>query len=223
MTGAVSPPVPVPLVERAEQVCAAWSRPIAFIGVLGMLGAAAVTVLDVLLRWFAGTAITALNEITAVAFAVAVAACMPAGLAGGVNLKVDILARWFTGRTQAWLDALGALLLLILFAILTWRIWVFADSLRQQGRTTLILRWPLPPFMYAVSILLGIGTLVQAVVAANAIRRAWMARAPAQGESPVMIATVAVTAAVVFAVIGWCLLNFAFVSHWAARNLGLAV
>jgi C4-dicarboxylate transporter, DctM subunit len=223
VTADAPPAAPDSLIERAEQVCAAWSRPIAFIGVLGMLGAAAVTVLDVLLRWLAGTAITALNEITAVTFAVAVAACMPAGLAGGVNLKVDILARWFTGRTQAWLDALGALLLLILFAILTWRIWMFADSLRVQGRTTLILRWPLPPFMYAVSILLGIGTLVQAVVAANAIRRAWMARAPAQGESPAMIATVAVTAAAVFALIGWCLLNFGLVSHWAGRNLGCAV
>ena len=68
------------------------------------------------MRWLAGTAITALNEITALVFAVAVAACIPAGLAGGVNLKVDILARWFTGRVAAWLDALGALLLLILFA-----------------------------------------------------------------------------------------------------------
>ena len=145
-----------------------------------MLGAAAVTVLDVLMRWLAGTAITALNEIVAVAFAVAVAACMPAGLAGGVNLKVDILARWFTGRTQAWLEALGALLLLILFVILTWRMWAYADSLLRQGRTTVILRWPLPPFMYTVSILLGIGTLVQAIVSANSIRRACMTGVPAE-------------------------------------------
>ncbi len=223
MTDDAPPAAPVPLLERAEQACAEWSRPIAFIGVLGMLGAAAVTVVDVLMRWLAATAITALNEITAVVFAVAVAACLPAGLAGGVNLKVDILARWFTGRTRAWLDALGAVLLLILFAILTWRIWVFADSLRQQGRTTLILRWPLPPFMYAVSILLGIGTLVQAVVGANAIRRALVARAPAQGESRAMIAIVAVTAIVVLAVIGWSLLNFGLVSRWAGQNLGLAV
>jgi tripartite ATP-independent transporter DctM subunit len=217
------PAASVPLLERAEQACAVLSRPLAFVGVLGMLAAAGVTVLDVLMRWLAGTAITALNEITAMLFAVAVAACMPAGLAGGVNLKVDILARWLTGRTAAWLDALGALLLLILFAILTWRIWVFAESLLRQGRTTVILRLPLPPFMYAVSVLLGIGTLVQAVVCANAVRRAWTARAPAQGEPPVMIAIVVVTAVVVFGVIAWCLFNFGLVSHWAGRNLGLAV
>jgi tripartite ATP-independent transporter DctM subunit len=214
---------PVSLLERAERLCTAWSRPIAFIGVLGMLGAAAVTVFDVLMRWLAGTAITALNEIEAVIFAVAVAACMPAGLAGGVNLKVDILARWLTGRVAAWLDSLGAVLLLIFFAVLTWRIWVYADSLAHQGRTTLILRWPLPPFMYAVSILLGIGALVQAVVAGNAIRRAALARPPTGGESVIMTAIVVVTALAVFAVIGWCLFNFGFVSRWAGEHLGLAV
>src|SRR6185436_10392226 len=153
---AYAPVASVSLIERAEDICVRWSRPLAFLGVLSMLAAAAATVADVLMRWLAGTAIIALNEIIAVAFAVAVSACMPAGLAGGVNLKVDILARWLTGRVAAWLDVLGALLLLTFFVILTWRIWVYASSLAHQGRTTVILRWPLPPFMYAVAALLAI-------------------------------------------------------------------
>lgn len=223
MTDDALPSAPVSLIERAEQFCTVWTRPIAFLGVLGMLGAAAVTVFDVLMRWLAGTAIMALNEIEAMAFAVAVAACMPAGLAGGVNLKVDILARWLTGRVAAWLDALGAVLLLVFFAILTWRVWSYSDSLLQEGRTTLILRMPLPPFMYAVSVLFGIGTLVQAVVSANAIRKAWLTRPPAEGESRAMTLIVVPTAIAVFALIGWCLLNFSFVSHWTQSNLGLAV
>src|SRR5947207_4915842 len=118
-----------------------------------MLIAAGITVADVLMRWLASTAITALNEITAMVFAVAVAACIPAGLAGGVNLKVDILARWLTGRAAALLDALGGVLLLLFFLVLTWRIAVFAGSLAEQGRTTLILGWPTAPFMYAVALL----------------------------------------------------------------------
>ena len=223
MTDAALPTAPLSLIERAEQFCVTWSRPIAFIGVLGMLGAAAVTVFDVLMRWLAGRAIIALNEIDAMIFAVAVAACMPAGLAGGVNLKVDILARWFTGRVAAWLDALGAVLLLIFFAILTWRVWVYAGALWQEGRTTLILQWPLPPFMYAISALLGIGVLVQTVVTASAIRWAWVMTPPAGGESPVMVAIVVPTAIVVFAAIGWTLFDLPAVSYWAGHNLGLAV
>src|SRR5262245_25400772 len=188
-----------------------------------MLIAAAITVADVLMRWLAGTAIIALNEIIAVAFAVAVAACMPAGLAGGVNLKVDILARWLTGRVAAWLDVLGALLLLTFFVILTWRIWVFAGSLAQQGRTTVILRWPLPPFMYAVSFLLAIGTVVQVVVLLSAIRRAWTMPAAPETESFAKAAIVSALATAVFALIIWCLFNFAVVTQWTSQNLGLAV
>src|SRR5262245_18010197 len=120
--------------ERLAKFCVAITRPIAFIGVTGMLIAAGVTVLDVLMRWLAGTAITALNEIIALIFAVAVAACMPAGPAGGVNLRIDLLARWLTGRVAAWLDVLGAALLLVFFFILAWRIGVFAEHLLQQGR-----------------------------------------------------------------------------------------
>jgi TRAP-type C4-dicarboxylate transport system permease small subunit len=91
LTG-VAPDISSPW-ERLVQHCVVVTRPIAFLGVLGMLIAAGVTVVDVLLRWLASTAITALNEITAMVFAVAVAACIPAGLAGRVNLKIDILAR----------------------------------------------------------------------------------------------------------------------------------
>src|SRR5262249_60538247 len=124
-----------------------------------MLIAAGVTVLDVLMRWLAGTAITALNEITALIFAVAVAACMPAGLAGGVNLRIDLLARWLTGRVAAWLDALGSGLLVVFFFILAWRIRVVAEHLLQQRRTTVSLQGPQAPVMDAVAILLATGLL----------------------------------------------------------------
>lgn len=211
------------LIERAEQACATFARPLAFLGVMSMLAAAVATVADVLMRWLAGTAIIALNEIVAVSFAVAVSACLPAGLAGGVNLKVDILARWLTGRIAAWLDAFGGALLLVFFVILTWRIWVYAGSLAHQGRTTVILRLPLPPFMYAVSLLLGVGCVVQAVVLTSAIHRAWTMPAGADGESRLKAALVTVVAAAVLGLVIWCLLNFGLVSIWATQNIGLAV
>jgi len=207
------------------QHCVVLTRPIAFLGVLGMLIAAGVTVIDVLLRWLASTAITALNEITAMVFAVAIAACIPAGLAGRVNLKIDILARWLTCPAAAWLDAIGDLLLLIFFLVLTWRIAIFAGSLLEQGRTTLILGWPMAPFIYAVAILLGIGTLVQAVIAASGAHRALAPRAaaePAQG-SPVVTTIVLVATAAAFTLVAFGLFEFAWLTRWAGHNIGLAV
>src|SRR5215475_14775522 len=214
-----------PLAARLEQICVTFTRPIAFLGVLGMLTAAGVTVADVLMRWLASSAITALNEITAMVFAVAVAACIPAGLAGRVNLKVDILARWLTGRVAAWLDAVGDLLLLLFFLLLTWRIAVFAGSLAAQGRTTLILGWPIAPFMYAVALLLGIGTLVQAAVAANAVRRPLAHRPPTEPTEASPLVTMIVLAAMIvaFALVAFGLFEFEWLTRWASHNIGHAV
>jgi tripartite ATP-independent transporter DctM subunit len=204
--------------------CVILTRPIAFIGVLGMLIAAGITVADVLMRWLASTAITALNEITAMVFAVAVSACIPAGLAGGVNLKVDILARWLTARAAAWLDALGGGLLLLFFLVLTWRIAVFAGSLAEQGRTTLILGWPMAPFMYAVALLLGIGTLVQVAVAGDAVYRALTHQRSEQPEGSQIVTTaVLVSTIAAFALVIYGLIEFAWLSRWAAQHIGLAV
>src|SRR5215470_10009887 len=225
MTDLTLPSDPSAAADRLEHYCVVLTRPIAFIGVLGMLLAAGVTVIDVLMRWLASTAITALNEITALVFAVAVAACIPAGLAGGVNLKIDILARWLTGRVGAWLDALGALLLFVFFLLLTWRIAVYAESLVAQGRTTLILSWPIAPAMYAVAFLFGIGTLVQAVLTINATRRALIDRAAPQAKqaSPVVTIIVLLVAGVVFALVAFVLFEFAWATRWASQNIGLAV
>jgi C4-dicarboxylate transporter, DctM subunit len=158
-------------------------------------------------------------------FAVAVAACIPAGLVGGVNLRVDILTRWLTGRLAAWIDAIGGLLLLVVFALLAWRIHVFAGNLAEQGRTSVILRWPQAPAMYAVAYLLGIGVLVQAVVTANAVRRAWTHVAAPDGKeaSTVVTVIVAVIGAAVLALLIFAFSDFAAVAHWATQNVGRAV
>ena len=225
MTDIAPATVAAPIAERLEKLCVAFTRPIAFVGVLGMLIVASATVIDVLMRWLASTAITALNEVTALVFAVAVAACIPAGLASGVNLRIDLLARWLTGRVAAWLDALGALLLLLFFCILAWRIGIFAGNLMQQGRTTVILGWPQAPFMYSVSLLLGIGSLVQVVVAVNAIRRAFGHAAIAEKAQalPVVTTIVLVVSAAVFGTIAFGLVEFAWLSRWATQNIGAAV
>jgi len=105
------------LLTRIERGLRTLTRPLATLGVLGMLLAAGATVVDVLLRWLANTGVIALNEITSMAFAIAITACLPAGFAGGVNLKIDVLARWFSGRLEAWLDAIGAFALLVFVAL----------------------------------------------------------------------------------------------------------
>jgi tripartite ATP-independent transporter DctM subunit len=209
--------------DRLEKWLDGLARPLATLGVLGMLIAAGATVIDVLLRWLLRGGVVALNEITSMAFAVAITACIPAGLAGGVNLKIDIFSRWITGRLAIWLDALGAFSLVFFFAVLTRQIAVYAANLAAQGRTTVILGWPQAPFMYAVVVLLGIGTIVQAVVTINAVRKACSYDKPDTESYPVVTFIAGVLAFLVVALAAYAAFNFSGMSRWALNNPGSTV
>jgi C4-dicarboxylate transporter DctM subunit len=208
---------------RLENGLKLLTGPLATIGVLGMLLAAGATVLDVLLRWLFNSGVLALNEITSMAFAISITACLPAGLAGGVNLKIDVLARWLSCRLGAWLDALGGFSLLLFFALLAQQVLVHADNLAREGRTTIILSWPLAPFIYVVVALLAFSTLVQAVVTINSVSRA-IAWREEESRSHRMGQWIAVALAVsVVAVAVYGMLNFAALSGWSSGRPGATV
>jgi tripartite ATP-independent transporter DctM subunit len=158
--------------DRLEAGCVRATRPVAFLGVIGMLVVSGITMVDVLSRWLLNQSVAATNEMISMTFAVAVAACIPAGLALRVNLKVDLLEGKLSERWKAWLTVIGDSLLALFFIILAWRLAVYARDLAGQGRTTVILQWPQAPFIYVSAILLGLGVLVQIVMTLNALRRA---------------------------------------------------
>jgi tripartite ATP-independent transporter DctM subunit len=158
--------------DRVERWCAGITRPIAFLGVIGMLVVSGLTLLDILLRWLANSGIRGANEIVAMLFAVTITACLPYGVAERINLKVDLLESWIRGRLAAWTNAVGLCLLLVFLVLLTWHIGAYAGELVAQHRITIILRLPVAPFIYGVAVLLGIAALVQVVIATNALRLA---------------------------------------------------
>lgn len=202
--------------DRLEQVLGDMSRVVAIACVCGMLFVAAVTMIDVLLRWFANEPIAAINEIIQMTFSVAISACIPAGMIQRVNLKIDLIARYFSPRTHAWLEVLGSACLWLFYAVLAWRILAYAVTLAQEGRTTVILGLPQAPFMYCVAILLGFGALVQAIIIVNEARRA-----ATHGAGGVMGACVA---ALAIALGAWLWVhNAAALSLWAQSHIGLTV
>jgi tripartite ATP-independent transporter DctM subunit len=210
------------LLDRIEAQCVRITRPIAFLGVLSMLIVAALTIVDIGGRWIFNAPLPALNEVVAEVFAVGVAACLPSGLAQRVNLTVDILGHWIRGRLAAWLGAAGAVLLLVFIALLAWRIEVFAQALAQQGRITIILRWPEAPFMHGVAALLAAAAIVQLVVAANTLRKAAALPPDADGSRAPLV-TVLCIAAVVVALIGWAATDFGGLSRLAQDHPALSV
>jgi tripartite ATP-independent transporter DctM subunit len=158
--------------DRLERRLDRTALVVAITCVCGMLFIAAIMMVDVVLRWVANEPVPAINEIVQMTFSVAIAACIPAGLTQRVNLKIDLVARYFSLRVHAWLEVLGSVSLWLLYAVLAWRIYLFADTLAEEGRTTVILGLVQAPFMYCVAGLLAFGTLAQTVLIINEIRRA---------------------------------------------------
>ncbi len=203
-------------VERASQS-------ISGLAVLGMLIGAIVIVADILMRWLAGTAVVALNEVMSHVFAMAVALTLPAGAVGRVNLKVDILASQFGPRVTRWLTVSGSVLLALFFGLLAWRTLGLAFKFHEQGRETLILQWPLAPTYFVVAIAASVAALAQ-------LRNAVLdPRTPLQGVAPGARTTVTgwvLIAGFVASLVGalsWWLVNPSGMSGWAMSAPGATV
>ena len=208
--------------EALRAWCERLTQPVAFIGVLGMLIASGITVVDVLLRWLANSGITALNEIIAMTFAVAVTACIPSGIARGVNLSVDVLEPRFSPRMVAYLKVAGGAALLLFFAFLTWHMTRYAGDLAHDNRATMMLGLPQAPFMMAASALLALASLVQLVVVGDDLRQA-----AAIGEGPTVrsafdLAALFVGACLV-AVVVLAAADFALFERWMQGHTTMAV
>jgi C4-dicarboxylate transporter, DctM subunit len=202
--------------DQLEDWLGGISRVVAIACVCGMLFVAAITMVDVGMRWVANEPIPAMNEIVQMTFSVAIAACIPSGMMQRVNLKIDLIARYFSPRLHAWFEALGGACLLVFYGALAWGIWLYAGQLAVDGKTTVILELPEAPFMYGVALLFGFGAVLQATIVLNDMRRAI-----AHG------ATSTAGAAVIAAAIGgvawlWIAWNDAIAS-WAGDHVGLTL
>jgi tripartite ATP-independent transporter DctM subunit len=150
----------------------AITQRVAFAGVLAMLVVAFVTTSDVLMRWLFNAPIDGMNEIVGMGMAVAVAATFPAGAAQRVNLTIDVLHNRVSTRTLGWLKAGGALLLLVFYVFLAWRVGAYAEKLQARSAVTIYVQMPIAPFIWTVAAFLGIAALVQVVTFFVAVKYA---------------------------------------------------
>lgn len=180
---------------------------ISTLAVMGILLGAMVVVADIVLRWVAGSAIVALNEVMAQVFAMAVAATLPPGAHRRVNLKVDLTANWIGTRMTAWLSAIGAILLAVFLAVLAARIWATGVKFHAQGRETLVLQWPLAPTYYVVAVMLWASTALQMVHVWGDLRAALRApnvqKTRAAGVVLLALTFGAVAGGLIWAVLDW--------------------
>ena len=82
-------------------------------------------------------------ELAQIAVAVAVSLCLPWCQLRRGHIAVDFFTTRLTPRTQVRLDAVGALVLAFVSALLAWRAAVGAVDLHVVGETTMIVGFPL--------------------------------------------------------------------------------
>lgn len=81
-------------------------------------------------------------ELVQLGCAVSVAAFLPWCQLARANIFVDFFTKWLPTRAQAALDALGALLLAMVMALVAWRAGLGAQAVWASGETAMISRYP---------------------------------------------------------------------------------
>ena len=129
------------------------------IGAGCLVGMTFLTCADVVGRAF-GHPIFGSVEIVGFMATLAVVMAMPYTHQVQGHIGVEILVRLFSKRTQIIIDICTGIVSLILFAIITWRMSVYARTMQKSGEVSMNLELPEHFIIYVTAICLLVFTLV---------------------------------------------------------------
>ena len=155
-----------------ERTGLAATRTLSALGLVALLILASLTLADGLMRWLANQPIEGVRDVGALAIAVAVACCLPIGLAEKSNITIRLATSAFGPRVGRWLDVLAAVVVTVLIATMCWQFFVYSGKIAQARETTWVLKIPRAPFWYAVTGILGVAVIIQVMVTTLEIARA---------------------------------------------------
>ena len=129
------------------------------IGAACLVGMTFLTCADVVGRAF-GHPIFGSVEIVGFMATLAVVMAMPYTHQVQGHIGVEILVRLFSKRTQTIIDICMGIVSLILFAIITWRMTVYAYTMQESGEVSMNLELPEHFIIYVTAICLLVFTLI---------------------------------------------------------------
>ena len=140
------------------------------IGAACLVGMMLLTCVDVVGRAF-GHPIFGSVEIVGYFAILSVVMAMPYTHQVRGHIGVEILVRLFSERTQTIIDICTSIISLILFAIVTWRMTVYANTMKQSGEVSMNLELPEHLVIYVTAFCLLTFTLVILMDILNNIRK----------------------------------------------------
>ncbi len=160
------------LIDRLDKEANRISRLTALVGLFGLLALASATVLDIFMRWIFNSPITGVRDAGELFTAVIIASCFALCISERNNITIRFIGNVLGPRVKDSFEAFGNLVTMIMFALMTWQLWIYANELAIDGETTWVLGWELSPWWRSVSVLIGLCVPVQAVVFLQTIRSA---------------------------------------------------
>ena len=129
------------------------------IGAVCMVGMMLLTCVDVVGRAF-GYPIFGSVEIVGFMATLAVVMAMPYTHKVQGHIGVEIVVRMFSEKTQTIIEICTGTLSLALFAIVTWRMTVYAKTMEESGEVSMNLELPEHWIIYVTSVCLLVFTLI---------------------------------------------------------------
>ena len=149
------------------------NRVLALIGFCGLLLLALMTSVDVLARWLLNMPLHGVNDLSAVALAVIIAACLPANLAERQNITVELVGNGLGGRSKACLDAFGSFATLVFVSLMAWRFVLYSQEIASSGQTTWVLKLPIAPAWWIATGFLILSIPTQLMVLGSDLKKTW--------------------------------------------------
>jgi len=118
-------------------------RAFGVVGAMVALITGLLTTLSVIMRAGWSQPIPGDVEMTQMGIAFAISLCLPFCQLQKANIIVDFFTQSTSTKTRQSLDAMGNLLLIVLYWLLAWRTSVGAMSVREAGETTMIISLPM--------------------------------------------------------------------------------
>src|SRR6267378_4209615 len=111
------------MLAALERLTLNATRALSVVGLIALMGLAAMTLADGLLRWLANRPIEGVRDLGGLANAVAIACCIPVGLIERGNIAIR-LGSLLHPRVGKLLDALAALAVAAVLAAAAWQFWI---------------------------------------------------------------------------------------------------
>jgi TRAP-type C4-dicarboxylate transport system permease small subunit len=87
------------------------------------------------------------------------------------HIGVEIIVRLFSEKTQTIIDICTGIISLILFAVVTWRMTVYANTMKESGEVSMNLEFPEHVIIYLTAVCMVVFTLIILKDIVNNIRK----------------------------------------------------